>query len=125
MEIFSKTSLCHTSSSTKQRSKSSAESAQSTAPASTSPTQFPRLQYPTKPAKWIFFRKRSYPIPPPPPPPRLLDLRPNQRSQRDLHPRHPNNARGTNTPWYRYSVQHDSPDWTKYLEMVRLITSPQ
>jgi hypothetical protein len=51
MEIFSKTSLCHTSSSTKQRSKSSAESARSMVPASTSPTQFPRLQYPTKPAK--------------------------------------------------------------------------
>ena len=70
-----------------------------------------------------FFRKRPYPIPPPPPPTTRSSAKSAQSTR--LASTTSNNARGTSTPWYRYSVQHKSPDWTKHLEMIRLITSSQ
>ena len=29
-----------------------------------------------------------------------------------------------NTPWFRYILQHNSPDWIKHLDLVRRVTVP-
>ena len=58
-----------------------------------------------------------------------IDQQLNKGYFRKRHRTRPPQTRGQqrnryNTPWFRYILQHNSPDWIKHLDLVRQVTVP-